>query len=141
MTERTEIDATIPLVEERVALDKRSVETGRVRIRTVLEEKLARVSQELERDAVTIERVPVNQEVTQVPQIREEDGVLIVPLLEEVVVVEKRLMLKEELRVTRIRKRERVDQAVQLRTMDADVHRVHGADPDSDQNFTRSDAK
>jgi len=129
MTERTEIDTTIPLAEERVAIGKRSVETGRVRIRTVVDEKLARVSEELERDDVTIERVPVNEEVTQVPEIREEDGVLIVPLLEEVVVVEKRLVLKEELRVTRMRKRERVEQAVRLKTMDADVHRVHGAPP------------
>src|SRR5690349_21086256 len=131
MTERTEIDTTIPLVEERVTMDKRSVETGRVRIRTVVDEKLARVSEELERDDVTIERVPVNREVTQVPPIREEDGVLIVPLLEEVVVVEKRLVLKEELRVTRMRKRERVEQAVQVRTMDAEVRRVH-ATPKSD---------
>jgi uncharacterized protein (TIGR02271 family) len=125
MAERTEIDTTIPLVEERIAIGKRSVETGRVRIRTVVDEKLARVSEELERDDVTIERVPVNKEVTQVPEIREEDGVLIVPLLEEVVVVEKRLVLKEELRVTRMRKRERVEHAVQVRTMDADVRRVH----------------
>jgi stress response protein YsnF len=107
------------------------VETGRVRVRTVVDEKLARVSEELERDDVTIERVPINKEVTEVPPIREEEGVLIVPLLEEVVVVEKRLMLKEELRVTRMRKRERVEQAVQVRTMDADVRRVHST-PRSD---------
>jgi hypothetical protein len=69
--------------------------------------------------------------VTEVPQIREEDGVLIVPLLEEVVVVEKRLVLKEELHVTRMRKRERVDQAMQVRTMDVDVRRVH-ATPSAD---------
>jgi len=125
MSERTEIDTAIPLVEERIAIGKRSVETGRVRIRTTVGEKLARVSEELERDDVTIERVPINKEVTEVPQVREEDGVLIVPLLEEVVVVEKRLVLKEELRVTRMRKRERVDQAMQVRTMDADVRRVH----------------
>ena len=129
MTERTEIETTIPVVEERLAIDKRSVETGRVRIRTVVTEKLARVNEELERDDVIIERVPVNEEVTEAPPIREENGVLIVPLLEEVVVVEKRLVLKEELRVTRTRKRERVEQAVQLRTMDAEVRRVHGGPP------------
>jgi uncharacterized protein (TIGR02271 family) len=139
MAERTEIDTTIPLVEERVAIGKRSVETGRVRIRTVVDEKLARVSEELERDDVTIERVPVNKEVTQVPEIREEDGVLIVPLLEEVVVVEKRLMLKEELRVTRMRKRERVEQAVQVKTMDVDVRRVH-AEPAADSARERQRA-
>ena len=121
-------EATIPVVEEHLTIDKRVVETGRVRIRTVVNERLARVAEDLERDDVTIERVAVNREVTELPQTREEDGVLIVPILEEVVVVEKRLFLKEELRIHRNRKRERVDEAVRLRTMSAEVQRVPPAD-------------
>ena len=124
MSEQSDIEAVLPLVEERASIDKRTVETGKVRIRTVVDEKLARVAADLERDDVSIERVPVNQEVTRVPQVREENGVLIVPVLEEVVFVEKRLVLKEELRVTRNRKRERVDQAVRLKQMHVEVDRV-----------------
>jgi stress response protein YsnF len=41
--------------------------------------------------------------VTQAPEIREEGDVLIVPILEEIMVVEKRLVLKEELRIRRTR--------------------------------------
>jgi uncharacterized protein (TIGR02271 family) len=128
--ERTEerTEATIPLVEEHLTLDKRSVETGRVRIRTVVNERLTRVADDLERDDVTIERVAVNREVSEVPQTREEDGVLIVPLVEEVVVVEKRLLLREELHIRRNRKRERVEEAVRLKSMSADVQRVPIAD-------------
>src|SRR5687768_7484517 len=73
----------IPLVEEKVRVDKQEVETGRVRIRTVIDERLTRVAEDLERDDVWIERVPVNREVTAVPEMREEGDVLIVPLLEE----------------------------------------------------------
>jgi uncharacterized protein (TIGR02271 family) len=124
MTESSDRDAAIPLVQEQLAIDKRAVETGRVRIRTVVDEKLVRVAEELERDDVTIERVAINREVTEPPQPREEDGVLIVPILEEVVVVEKRLMLKEELHVHRNRKRERVEEAVRLKSMRAEVERV-----------------
>jgi uncharacterized protein (TIGR02271 family) len=117
-------EASIPLVAENVTLDKRTVETGRVRIRTVVDERLARVAADLERDDVRLERVAVNREVSEPPQIREEDGVLIVPILEEVVVVEKRLLLKEELHVHRNRKREHVEEAVRLKAMRAEVQRV-----------------
>jgi len=121
-TKRSE--TAIPLVEEKPRIDKQAVETGRVRIRTVVDEHLTRVADELERDDVSIERVPVNREVTAVPEIREEGDVLVVPLLEEVVVVEKRLVVREELRIHRNRKRERVDEAVSLRRMRAEVERV-----------------
>lgn len=121
-TKRSE--TAIPLVEEKPRIDKQAVETGRVRIRTVVDEHLTRVADELERDDVSIERVPVNREVTAVPEIHEEGDVLVVPLLEEVVVVEKRLVVREELRIHRNRKRERVDEAVSLRRMRAEVERV-----------------
>jgi uncharacterized protein (TIGR02271 family) len=129
-------EAAIPLVEERLRIDKRTVETGRVRIRTVVNEKLARIADDLERDDVTIERVAVNREVSEVPATREENGVLIVPILEEVVVVEKRLVLKEELHIHRNRKRERVEEAVRVKSMSAEVDRVptasDGAEPRED---------
>src|SRR5436305_15205604 len=114
MSESETPEASIPLVEEHVTVNKRVVETGRVRIRTVVDERLARVRTDLERDDVTVERVAVNREVAEPPQTREENGVLIVPILEEVVVIEKRLFLKEELHVHRNRKRERVEEAVRL---------------------------
>jgi uncharacterized protein (TIGR02271 family) len=124
MNESDRPESSIPLVEEHVSVDKRVVETGRVRIRSVIDEKLVRVSEELERDDVTIERVAMNREVTEPPQSREENGVLIVPILEEVVVVEKRLMLKEELHIRRNPKRERVEESVRLRKMRAKVERI-----------------
>jgi uncharacterized protein (TIGR02271 family) len=124
MSDAEKTEASIPLIEERVTVDKRVVETGRVRIRSVVDEKLVRVSEVLERDDVTIERVAVNREVTEAPEPREDNGVLIVPLLEEVVVVEKRLVLREELHIRRVPKRERVEEAVRLRKMRAEVDRV-----------------
>jgi len=128
MNESGRPEGAIPLVEEHVTVDKRVVETGRVRIRSVVDEKLVRVSEELERDDVVIERVAVNREVTEPPRSREENGVLIVPILEEVVVVEKRLVLKEELHIRRQPQRERIEEAVRLRSMRAEVERVTPSD-------------
>jgi uncharacterized protein (TIGR02271 family) len=124
MNESPDAQASIPLVQENLTVAKHSVETGRVRIRTVVDEKLVRVSEQLERDDVTIERVSVNREVTQAPEVREENGVLIVPVLEEIAVVEKRLFLKEELHVHRNRRGEPIDEAVRLRSTRVEAERV-----------------
>jgi uncharacterized protein (TIGR02271 family) len=116
-------EAVIPLVQEHLEVGKRNVETGRVRIRTVVDERLERVAQDLQQEDVSIERVPVNREVTHPPEVRELDGVLIVPVLEEVLVVEKRLVVKEELHIRKKRSSERYEEAFRLRGMRAEVER------------------
>ena len=56
---------------------------------------------ELQQEEVTVERVPRGVPIDVVPSVREEDGVLIIPVVEEQLVVTKRLILKEEIRITR----------------------------------------
>ncbi len=46
--------------------------------------------------------------------------------------IEKRLLLKEELRIHRNRKRERVEQAVRLKSMRAEVERIVPTASDAD---------
>lgn len=50
-----------------------------------------------------VRRVPVNRIVSEAPQTRQEGEVTIVPIVEEVLVVEKRLLLKEEIHIVRKR--------------------------------------
>ncbi|HLU36627.1 MAG TPA: DUF2382 domain-containing protein [Thermomicrobiales bacterium] len=54
-------------------------------------------------DRVEVDRIPVNEEVDTPPQIREEGDTLIVPVVEEVLVVTKRYRILEEVRVTKYR--------------------------------------
>jgi uncharacterized protein (TIGR02271 family) len=119
-----EATEALPIVEEHLKVDKRRVETGRVRLRTVVDERLERVAEDLEREDVSIERVAVDQQVTQRPEIREENGVLIVPVCEEVLVIEKRLVVKEELHIRKNRHRERFEKAVPTRHMRVEVERT-----------------
>lgn len=128
---------TIPLVQEELTVGKKRVEAGRVRIRTVIDERLARVGEDLEQEEVSIERVAVNREVTQAPEVREENGVLIVPVLEEVLVVEKRLVVKEELHIRKKHKRERFEEAVRVRDMRAVVERLPPSSPASERLVSR----
>jgi len=100
MTEEQEV-AAIPLVEERVSITKREVETGRLRIEVSVEERQDEVPVELSHDELEIERVPVNKVVSQLPSVRLEGSTTVIPVVEEVVVVEKRLVVVEEIHVRR----------------------------------------
>jgi uncharacterized protein (TIGR02271 family) len=91
----------VPVMAEALEIDKRRVETGRVRISKVVHEREEVVDQPLLSEEVSIERVPIHRFVDEAIPIRYEGNTMIISLLEEVPVVEKRLMLKEELRITR----------------------------------------
>ena len=114
----------IPIVEEQVVVGKREVETGRVHVRTHVEEKRETLSEMLERDVVEVERVPMNIEVPRAPQpFEDEHGVYVVPIVEERLVVEKRLFVVEELHIRRKHSRSQVDVPVTRRVMRAEIDR------------------
>jgi uncharacterized protein (TIGR02271 family) len=114
----------IPVVDEEARIDKREVVTGRVRIRTRVEEAEETVRDTLDEEVVEVERVPVDRIVDAAPAVRQDGDVTIIPVMEEVLVVEKRLVLKEELHVRRRRKQESVEVPVTLRRERVEVERL-----------------
>jgi len=96
-----ETERRVPLVEERARIEKRVVERNRLTIRTSINESQQILSDVLRREQVDIRRVPVNQEIEEIPSIREEADVIIIPVVEERAVLIKRLVLVEELHVQR----------------------------------------
>ena len=116
-------EAVIPVVAEEVEVGKRRVERGRVRVKKGVETREEEVAVPLVREEVEVERVPINRPVDVAPEPRQEGDVWIVPILEEILVVEKRLVLKEELRITRRRVEETARERVTLRTETATVER------------------
>jgi uncharacterized protein (TIGR02271 family) len=114
----------VPLLEEELRVDKRSVATGKVRVRSVVDtiEEVARAA--LAEDRVEVTRVPLNREVSAAPPVRTEGEVTIVPVMEEVLVVEKRLVLKEELHIRRRVTHENVEVPVTLRKQRAVIERL-----------------
>jgi uncharacterized protein (TIGR02271 family) len=117
-------EEAIPVVEETARIDKREVQTGRVKVHTVVETSEQMVREALSSQNVKVTRVPVDQPVTTVPEIRTEDGITIVPVLEEILVVEKRLILREELHIAQEVSQETVEVPVSLRKQRAVVERV-----------------
>ena len=123
----------IPLVEEKLSVGIREVETGRVRIRTLVDEHVELARADLSRETVEVERVPVGREIDALPPVREEGDTLIVPVVEEVLVVEKRLWLREEVRLTRTRTVEPFEAPVTLRRTEAVVERSEKQDSDNQE--------
>ena len=124
----------IPVIEERVLVGKQQVETGRVRIHKTIQERQEEIDVPLLKERVEVERVKVDRWVEDPenpPQPREEGDVTILPVLEEVLVVEKRLRVVEELHVRRHREQQVEKHTVELRKEVVDVERMPPETPPS----------
>ncbi len=118
---------TIPLAEEAAAVSVRRVATGRVEVRTLTDTFEETVRSALNEETVDVTRVPIDRQVETAPAIRTEGDVTIVPVLEEILVVEKRLVLKEEIHIRRTTQTEHVETPVTLRRQRAVVERREAA--------------
>jgi len=119
-------DETIEIVSEEAVVEKRDVVTGKVRVTTKTAAETELVSAVLAEESVSVERVPINQDIEDVPQVRTDGDTTIIPVVEEVLVVEKRLVLREELHIRRTVSQRTVETPVTLRKQNAVIEREDG---------------
>jgi uncharacterized protein (TIGR02271 family) len=122
------VPVVIPVIHERVEIGKREVETGRLRVQKRVSEEEQTVDEPLMADEIIIERVPINRFVEEPTPARMEGETTVVPLFEERIVLQKRLVLREEVRITRRRVERRAPQIVTVRREEVTVERVSGDD-------------
>jgi stress response protein YsnF len=118
---------SVPIVQEEARIERREVEGDRVRVTTHTELVEEHVRETLQSDDVEVMRVPVNRTLEPgeaAPATRTEGDVTIIPILEEVLVVEKRLVLREELHILRESSAEEVEVPVTLRRQRAAIERI-----------------
>jgi uncharacterized protein (TIGR02271 family) len=116
----------IPLVEETVQVSKRIVDTGKgVRVHKTVSEHAQVVDLSLLQDELLIEHIAVDTLMTGeiLPVMRYEGETMIVPVFEEVLLVQKQVRLKEEIRITRRRRERHAPQTILLKTETATVER------------------
>ena len=113
----------LPLHVEEVAVSKRARRTL-VRATRVTRTSEVAIDEALHHDDVVIDRVVVGRVVTEVPAVRQEDGVTILPVVEEEVVVTRRLVLKEEVHIRRVQRTEPYVDRVVLRRQEVEVPRT-----------------
>ncbi|HZC82113.1 MAG TPA: DUF2382 domain-containing protein [Nitrospiraceae bacterium] len=105
----------IPLHVEEVSVSRREIENAKVQIALVTGTQEQLIDEELTRVRVEIERVPIGRTIQVVPPISQEGDTTISPVVQEIVVVERRLVLKEEVRIRRVRTKEQHQEIVVLR--------------------------
>ena len=126
---------SVPVIEEELEVGKRRVEGDRVSVRTVARERTELVEQPLESMEVEIERITIDREIDTAPEIRNDGDTMIIPIVEERLVVEKRLFLREEVHVHRRRVVTQFRQNVTLRSQEVVVERRDAA---SDRDRTET---
>jgi len=114
----------IPVIREEVRVTRREVERGGVRVHKRVEEREEVVEQPTYREEVTVERVTLGQPLDTPVAARQEGDTLIIPVLEEMLVVEKRLVLKEEIRITKRRIEEMEQARILLREEHVDIEEL-----------------
>ncbi|HEX8426883.1 YsnF/AvaK domain-containing protein [Hymenobacter sp.] len=115
----------VPVIEEHAVVHREMVESGRVRLSKLVQEHEEAIDLTLQHEEVNVERVPLNQYVadeTAAPAVRYEGDTLIIPVVREVVV--KRLLLVEELRVTKHQVQTQETQSIMLRSEQIQVERI-----------------
>ena len=120
-------EVVIPLAEETVTVAKREVETGRVQVALTTEMQTVVARETLRGRRVEVERVPVGRTLAEgeaPPRSREEGDTLVVPVSEEVAVVVKRLVLREEVRLRFVATETPFEEAVEVRRQRAAVERA-----------------
>ncbi|MGZ9050532.1 MAG: DUF2382 domain-containing protein, partial [Allosphingosinicella sp.] len=117
----------IPVVEETVAVDKRQKVTGVVRARTETREDVVVVDEPMLSEQVEVERVPMDRIIDRPVPVRQEGDTTIIPVF---VVVEKRLKLVEELRITKRQTIKHEPQTITLRRQEAVIERLPAPDED-----------
>jgi uncharacterized protein (TIGR02271 family) len=107
----------IPVTEEVLRVGRRVTDTGRgIRIHKTVSEETLQVDEALQRQELQIEHVTVNAWVDGAPPVQRQEGdTLVIPVLEEVLVVQKRLRLTKEIRITARTRTDHVSEQVVLR--------------------------
>lgn len=89
----------VPVIEEQIVIDKYVVETGKVRVSKRITEHEELIDEPIFHEKVNVQRIPINKIIDVAPEVRREDDTLIIPVVEERIFVQKRLVLVEELRI------------------------------------------
>ncbi|WP_130835801.1 YsnF/AvaK domain-containing protein [[Erwinia] mediterraneensis] len=116
-------EAVLKLAEEQISLSKKRVVDGRVTVTRSTTQHDEVINTFLNHERVEVERIEKSQPVETMPEIREENGVLIVPVVEEEIEIVRKLVLREELHIRKIGQQVPFQEVVTLRKQHAKIER------------------
>jgi len=115
----------VPLIEEQVTVSKKVVETAHVTVSKKINESVESFQIPLQQEEIVIKRVPKNELVDTMPAAsRYEGDIMIIPVLKEVAVIEKKMMIVEEIHVSKLKTEKTETQQVTVRKEEITVTRT-----------------
>lgn len=115
----------IPVVEETVEVGKKVIEKAKVRVSKTVNHNIESYDIPLSSEEIVVKRVPKNELVDKVPEgIRYEGDIMIIPVLKEVAVIEKRIMLVEEIHVSKYKYNKVETREITVRKEEVHVERT-----------------
>lgn len=119
---------TLPVMEEAVHVGKEERTSGRVWIRKDVISEPVHLHETLSKENIDIERIVKNTPVEDPPSAYFEGDTLVVPILEETIEIRKKLILKEEIHIHKVRTAE--DTTIETSIRKERVHIERNDDPD-----------
>jgi uncharacterized protein (TIGR02271 family) len=117
-------DVVVPVLKEELHADAIPVQTGGVRVTKHVEGHNEILEQELRKGRVEVKRVKTERVVDGPQPVQRVGNTLVVPVVSEVLHVEKRWVVTEEIHLTQVEERKTVQQTVTVNREQADVQRV-----------------
>jgi stress response protein YsnF len=130
---------SIPVLAEQVTVDVRPGRMKRARVRRRVVSEARVVETPIRHERLEVTRVPVDLLVDQAPEPRRDGDTLIVPCIEEVAVVVKRLRVREELRIRVVKEQTLHRETVTLRRHEIEVESTEDARSTTSNNPTEGD--
>ena len=122
-------EQVLSLAEETVEVSKQRVIDGHVRVTRQVTEHQQKIALMLRQQTADVQRIPKSERLTEMPAIREENGVLIIPIVEEEVEIVRHLVLKEEWHIRKVVSEVEIEQIVSLRRQQAHLTRIPYSEP------------
>lgn len=122
-------EQVLSLAEETVEISKQRVIDGHVRVTRQVTEHQQKIALMLQQQRADIQRISKSERLTEMPAIREENGVLIIPIVEEEVEIVRHLVLKEEWHIRKVVSEVETEQIVSLRRQQAHLTRIPYSEP------------
>lgn len=111
------------VIEEQAVVAKDVSKSGNITVTSKAVSHTEMIQEIVQHHGAQIDRVNIDREIDAVPEIRQEGDLLYIPVVEEVVVITKRLMLREEIVVRRTVETEQTEIPVTLRRTEVAVER------------------
>ena len=120
-------ETTYRLVSEDLNVERKFIDGDTVQVRTVTTVTEHAVEEMLRHQTADIQRVPIGCEVDAMPEIKQQGDLTIVPIVKEVLILHRQMVLVEEIHICRVSTDEPFATTVALREQRAEITRSQPA--------------